>query len=128
MMEIRPIHTEADYQWALTEVEPYFHSEPQIGSPEGDRFDLLVTLIEKYEADHYPIEAPDPIEAIKIRMDDLGMSRRDLCAAAGVSESKLSEVFNRRRGLSLSMIRSFSRILHLPGDVLLQEYPLMEVA
>jgi len=128
-MDIRPIHNDDDLAWALHEVEPYFVSQPQPGSPDGDRFDILSTLIERYEAEHHAVGLPDPIEAVVERMADKGLSRRQLCAATGIAESKLSEVLNRRRGLSLSMIRALGRELGLPAEVLVQEYPLaMEMA
>ena len=77
-MQIRPIRTKAGYQAALAEVSPMFDKEPGPGTPKGDRFDVLVTLIEAYEREHFPIQAPDPIEAIKFRMEQQGLTPRDL--------------------------------------------------
>ena len=77
-MEIRPIHTEADYKAALHEVSAFFDSEPEPGTPDGDRFEVLLVLVESYEAKHYPMDPPDPIEAILFRMEQQGLSRKDL--------------------------------------------------
>ncbi|HET8728729.1 MAG TPA: helix-turn-helix domain-containing protein [Alphaproteobacteria bacterium] len=118
-MEIRPIKTEADYRAALAEVDRLWDAEPD--TPEGDRVDLLVTLIEAYETAHYPIEAPDPIAAIEFMMEQKGMTRRDLEPAIG-SRARVSEILTRKRALTLPMIRNLSRMLHIPADVLVQPY------
>lgn len=128
MMDIRPIRTEADHTWALKEAEKYFMNPPEIGTSDGDRFELLITLIEKYETEHYEIDLPDPIEAIKIRMEDLDIDRKSLCHKTGMTEGRLSEILNKRRGLSISMIRSFSHVLGLSIETLVQSYPLPETA
>lgn len=77
-MEIRPIHTEDDYQCALREVSAYFENEPEPGSPDGDRFEIVLALVETYEAKHFPIDLPDPVEAIKFRMEQSGLTGKDL--------------------------------------------------
>jgi HTH-type transcriptional regulator/antitoxin HigA len=118
-MEIRPIKTKADYRAALKEVERLWEAEP--ATPDGDRVDILVTLIEVYEAKHYPIEAPDPISAIEFMMEQKGLTRRDLEPAIG-SRGRVSEILNRRRPLTLPMVRALSALLHIPVDVLIQPY------
>lgn len=124
-MDIRPIHTQIDHEQALADVERLMAQAPVPGTPEGDHLDILVTLIERYEETHHPIGFPDPIEAIRERMSNLSLSQRELSAATGIAESKLSEALNRRRGLSLSMVRALSRTLKLPADVLVQDYRLV---
>jgi HTH-type transcriptional regulator / antitoxin HigA len=124
-MEIRPIKTEADYRAALKEAEQLWDAEP--GTPEGDYIDVLVTLIEAYEAKHYPIEAPDPIEAILFMLDQKGMTRRDLEPAIG-TRGRVSEVLNRKRPLTLPMVRELSKLLHIPAEVLVQPYDVKSAA
>ncbi len=123
-MNIRPILNEEDLTWALKEIEPYFENDPVPGSPDDQRFDILATLIEAYETKHHPIGLPHPIDAIEIRLIDKPMTRRQLCAATGISESKLSEVLARKRALSLNMIRAIAPVLELPIEVLAQPYEL----
>lgn len=118
-MDIRPIRTKADHRWALKEVERLWDAEP--GTPDGDRVDILVTLIEAYEAKHFPISAPDPIAAIEFMLEQKGLSRRDLEPAIA-SRGRVSEVLNRRRPLTLPMVRSLSRLLDIPADILAQDY------
>ncbi|MFI4988002.1 MAG: type II toxin-antitoxin system HigA family antitoxin [Alphaproteobacteria bacterium] len=118
-MEIRPVRTKADYRAALKEVERLWHAEP--GTPDGDRVDVLVTLVEAYEAEHYPIASPDPIAAVEFMMEQKGLSRRDLEPAIG-SRGRVSEVLNRRRPLTLPMVRALSELLQIPADVLVQRY------
>ena len=116
-MDIKPIKTEQDYQVALAEVERLWDAEP--GSEAGDRLDILVTLIEAYEARHHAIDPPDPIEAILFRMDQQGLSRKDLERFIG-RRGRVSEVLNRKRGLSLPMIRRIHETLGIPTDILIQ--------
>jgi HTH-type transcriptional regulator/antitoxin HigA len=118
-MEIRPIRTKADYRAALKEVDRLWEADP--GTPEGDRVDVLVTLIEAYEAKHHPIPAPDPIAAIEIMMEQKGLTRRDLDPAIG-SRGRVSEVLTRKRPLTLPMVRALSALLDIPTDVLVQPY------
>ena len=120
-MEIRPIKTEDDYRAALDEASNLM--EAAADTLEGDRLDLLATLIERYEARHYPIEAPDPIAAIEFMMEQKGLTRRDLEPAIG-SRGRVSEILTRKRPLTLAMIRELSPLLSLPADVLIQPYEL----
>jgi HTH-type transcriptional regulator / antitoxin HigA len=116
-VEIKPIRTEADYEAALKEVEKLMESQP--GTPEGDRMDVLVTLIEAYEAKHFPIPAPDdPVEVLEYYMESRGMSRSDLVPFLG-SKERVSEVLNRKRGLSLEMIRRLNAGLGIPAELLI---------
>ncbi len=120
-MDIRPIKSEGDYDWALAEVAAYFENEPEPGSPEGDRFDVLAGLIEGYESRNWPIEAPDPVTAITVYMGLRDKKRSDLAALLG-SKSRASEILARRRGLSLDMIYKLSREWHIPADILVAPY------
>lgn len=124
-MEIRPIKTEADYRAALKEVERLWESEP--GTPEGDCVEVLTTLVEAYEARHHPILAPEPIAAILFMMEQKGLTRRDLEPAIG-SRGRVSEILNRRRPLTLPMVRALSALLNLPTDVLVRPYDLRSAA
>ncbi|MBF0463009.1 MAG: transcriptional regulator [Magnetococcales bacterium] len=116
-MNIHPIKTEQDYDTVLAEVERLMDAEPD--TPEGDRLDILTTLIEAYEAKHYAIDIPDPIEAIKFQMEEMGLSRKELEPFIG-SRARVAEVLNRRRHLSLEMIRRLHRGLRIPANVLIQ--------
>jgi HTH-type transcriptional regulator / antitoxin HigA len=118
-MEIHPIKTEVDYQAALKEIELLFNAPSN--TPEYDRLDLLSTLVEAYEKVHYPIEAPDPVEAILYYMDTRGLSRRDLESCLG-SRARVSEVLSRKRSLTLEMIRKLNQELGIPAEVLIQPY------
>src|SRR3954451_24758086 len=100
--EIRPIRTKRDYDGALKEVERLWGSKS--GTPDGDRLDVLATLIDAYESEHYPMDPPDPIEAIKFRMEQQGLTRKDLEPLIG-TRTRVAEVLNRRRSLSIGMIR-----------------------
>lgn len=118
-MKIKPIYTETDYKAALKEVSRLVDKDPEIGSEEGDKLEVLATLVEAYEAEHYPAILPDPIEAIKFRMDQQGLRAVDMVPYFG-SASKVSEVLNRHRGLSVMMIRKLHKGLGLPLEVLVQ--------
>lgn len=124
-MDIRPIRSKADYRAALKEVERLWDAEP--GTAVGDRVEVLVTLIEAYEAKHVPIPAPDPIAAIEFMMDQKGLTRRDLEPAIGRS-GRVSEVLTRKRPLTLPMVRALSALLDIPPAVLVQPYPLRRAA
>jgi len=124
-MDIRPIKTEADYHAALAEIERLFDAAPN--TPAGDRLDVLTTLVEAYEDQHYRIPAPDPVEAIKYYMESRGFSRGDLEPYIG-SRARVSEVLNRKRPLSLDMIRRLHTGLGIPADVLIQPYAVVRVA
>jgi HTH-type transcriptional regulator/antitoxin HigA len=117
-IKVRPIHNEADYEAALAEIDNLMDAIP--GTPDGDRLDVLVTLVEAYEARHWAIEAPDPIEAIRIRMEQKHLRRSDLETMIG-SRGRVSEVLSRKRALTLPMIRRLSKGLDLGADVLIQE-------
>jgi HTH-type transcriptional regulator/antitoxin HigA len=116
---IKPIHTEQDYQRALKRLGKIFDAKPD--TREGDELEILSILIEKYEERKDPIEPPDPIEAIKFRMDQLGYNQRDLVRVIGL-KSRVSEILNRKRKLTLDMIRKINRALHIPTEVLVREY------
>jgi HTH-type transcriptional regulator / antitoxin HigA len=124
-MDIKPIKTEADYEAALQEAEHLFDSGPN--TPEGDRLEILTTLIEAYEEKHYPIPAPDPIEAILYYLESRGLSRSDLEPYIG-SRARVSEVLNRKRPLTIYMIRKVHAGLGIPAEILIQPYPLQESA
>jgi len=118
-MEVKAIKTEQDYNQALKRLEKIFHAE--IDTPEGDEAEVLSILIEKYEDDYYPIGMPDPIEAIKFRMEQMGMKQKDLAEVVGFT-SRVSEILNKKRKLTLGMIRKLNATLHIPTEVLIQDY------
>jgi HTH-type transcriptional regulator/antitoxin HigA len=120
-MEIKPIKTETDYEAALKEIEQLFNVEP--GTAEGDRLEVLVTLVEAYEEEHYPIPAPDPIEAIFYFMESRGLERIDLEPYIG-SRARVSEILNRKRPLTLAMIQRLNTGLGIPAEALIQSYRL----
>ena len=117
-MNIHPIRTKADYKRALREVSAYFDNEPEPGSDDGDRFEILATLVEAYESKHFPIEAPDPIEAIRFRLEQGGLTVKDLVPSIG-QPNRVYEVLNRKRGLTLEMIRNLHRNLGIPAESLI---------
>ena len=117
-MNIHPLRTKADYKRALREVSAYFDNEPEPGSEDGDRFEILATLVEAYESKHFPIEAPDPIEAIRFRMEQGGLTVKDLVPSIG-QPNRVYEVLNRKRGLTLEMIRNLHRNLGIPAESLI---------
>lgn len=116
-MDIKPIRTEQDYETALKEIEKLWGAEP--GSPDGDRLEVLFTLVEAYEDQHYEISPPDPVEAIKYYMESRGLDRRDLEKYIG-SSGRVSEILNRKRPLTLPMIRRLNAELGIPAEVLIQ--------
>ncbi len=118
-MKLRPIKTENDYNQALQRLEKIFDAKP--GTKEGDELEILGILIDNYEKEHFPIELPDPIEAIKFRMEQLDYSQNDLAEVIGL-KSRASEILNKKRKLSLEMIRKLSEKLHIPSEVLIQAY------
>ena len=120
-MDIKPIRTEADYEEMLAKIETLFEAEP--GTPEGDKLEVLVTLVEAYEEKHYKIPPPDPIDAIEYHMERLGLSRRDLEPYIG-NRARVSEILNRKRPLSLRMIRKLEAGLNIPASILIQDYEL----
>jgi len=118
-MNIQPIKTELDYEKALERLELIFDAKK--GTKEGDELEILSILIEKFEKEQYPIEMPDPIEAIKFRMEQLGMKQKDLAEVVGFT-SRVSEILNKKRKLTIEMIRNLSQKLNIPSDVLIQNY------
>lgn len=118
-MDIRPIRTEEDYQATLREVSAFFDEEPEPGSPEGDRFEVLLTLLEAYEAKHFPMDLPDPVEAIQFRMEQGGLTPRDLQPMIG-RLNRVYEVLNRKRPLTLNMIWKLHRGLGIPAESLIR--------
>ncbi len=118
-MKIRAIKTEEDYQKALKRLQEIFHS--QAGTVEGDEAEVISILIEKFEDEHYPIGAPDPIEAIKFRMEQLEMDNNDLAKIIGY-KSRVSEIFNRKRKLTLKMIKNLHNKMNIPYEALLSDY------
>jgi len=118
-MEIRPINTEEDYKAVMREVSAYFENEPVPGTEEGDRFEILLTLVEAYEAKHFPIDLPDPIEAIKFRMEQSGLAAKDLVPMIG-RLNRVYEILNRKRSLTLPMIRKLHSQLGIPAECLIQ--------
>jgi HTH-type transcriptional regulator/antitoxin HigA len=118
-MEIRPIRTEADYKAALKEVSRLMESDPDLGTPDGDRLDILATLVHAYESRHYPIDLPDPIEAIKFRMEQAGLTAKDLEPMIG-RLNRVYEVLNRKRALTLPMIWKLHQGLGIPAESLIK--------
>ena len=119
-MNIHPVRTKADYKTALKEISALMESDPDLGTPRGDRLDILATLVQAYEAKHVPIGAPDPVEAIKFRMDQSGLSVKDLEPIIGKS-NRVYEVLNRKRPLTLAMIRRLHQQLGIPADILIAQ-------
>ena len=124
-MEIKPIKNEVDYQAVLADIERLFEAAPD--TPEGDRLDVLTTLVEAYEEKHYNLPLPSPIEAILYHMESRGLSRRDLEPYIG-SRARVSEVLNRKRPLSMEMIRNLHGGLGIPAEVLIQPYQTLKDA
>lgn len=127
MMDIRPLRTEADYDWALAEIEAYFDEEPEAGSPDADRFDVLARLIESYENEHWPIGKADPIELIRYTMDLKGWGQNDLARIVG-SRSRASELLNRKRPLTLAMIQRLNSEWGIPAEALIAPYSVNDAA
>ena len=120
-MDIKPIKTESDYNTALVEIERLM--EADLNTPDGDKLDVLATLVEAYEEKHYPIGPPDPIEAILHQMESQGLTRGDLEAYLG-SRARVSEILNRKRSMSLQMIRRIQKGLGIPAEILIRPYPI----
>ena len=118
-MKILPIRNEKDYQKALDRLEDIFDSKK--GTEEGDELEILSILIDRYENENFPIGMPDPIEAIKFRMEQMGMNQKDLAEVVGF-KSRVSEILNKKRKLTLNMIRKLNTNLHIPTEVLVQDY------
>ena|SRR5690625_2831072 len=118
-MHLKPIKTENDYLQALNRLEKIFDSKP--GTKEGDELEILGILIENYEDENFPIDFPDPVEAIKFRMEQLNFSQKDLAEVIGL-KSRASEILNKKRKLSLKMIRNLTEKMNIPTEVLIQAY------
>lgn len=115
-MEIRPIKTEDDYNSSIQRIEELWGSKKD--TIEGDELDLLCTIVESYEMNHYPIAPPDPIDAILFRMEQMGMTKTDMAKYLG-SQSRVSEVLSRKRKLTLKMVKSLYKGLKIPAEILL---------
>ena len=118
-MNIKPIKTKKDYEQAMLRLEEIFNAKK--GTPKGDELEILSLLIEKYEDEKFPIDLPDPIEAIKFRMEQSGLTQTDLANIVG-QKSRASEILNRKRKLSLDMIRQLHNKWRIPTEVLVQAY------
>jgi len=118
-MDIKPIHNEADYKAALKAVSPYFENEPKLGSAEGDFFEVMLALIGAYEAKAFPIDLPNPIEAINFRMEQLGMAPKDLQPMIGQT-NRVYEVLTGKRSLTIGMIRKLNASLGIPAECLIK--------
>lgn len=121
-MNLKPIKTEADYRTALKRLEEIF--DAKIDTREGDELEILGLIVDEYENKHYPIEAPDPIEAIKIRMEELQLKQVDLIPEIG-GKSRVSEILNRKRRLTVDMIRKLATRLNLSANLLIKDYQLL---
>ena len=121
MMNIKPIHSEADYQASLARIDALM--DANAGTPEGDELDILATLVQAYEEKHYPIEAPDPVEFIKNIMEFLGLDQAEFGRLLQ-SRPRASEILNRRRQLTLNQIRQITTAWKVPADPLIREYEL----
>jgi len=124
-MEIKPIRSAADHRRALREIEGIFNAAP--GTPDGDRLEVLATLVEVYESAHHQVEPPDPIEAILYHLESRGLTRSALEPSIG-SRARVSEILNRRRHLSIAMIRGLDKTLGIPAEVLIRPYRLRKSA
>lgn len=122
-MELKPIKTEIDYRDALKRLEEIFDAKP--GSSESDELEILGLMVDDYENKHYPIDAPDPIEAIKIRMEEMHLKQVDLIPEIG-GKSRVSEVLNRKRRLTVEMIRKLATRLNLSSNLLIKDYQLIQ--
>lgn len=125
MADVKPIRSEADHEVALADVERLWGAKS--GTPRGDRLDVLATLIDAWESEHHPMDPPDPIEAIKFRMEQQNLTRKDLEGILG-TRTRVAEVLNRRRGLSINMIRRLHKELGIPAEVLIRSSRLKRAA
>ncbi|MDP1961761.1 MAG: transcriptional regulator [Reyranella sp.] len=125
MADVKPIRSEADHEAALAEAERLWGAKS--GTPRRDRLDVLATLIDAWESEHHPMDPPDPIEAIKFRMEQQTLTRKDLEGILG-TRTRVAEVLNRRRGLSINMIRRLHKELGIPADVLIRSSRLKRAA
>ncbi|MGE4535301.1 helix-turn-helix domain-containing protein [Halomonas sp.] len=126
-MNIRPIRTEADYKAVLREVSAYFDNEPEPGTEDSDRFEILLTLVEAYEAKQFPVDLPDPIEAIRFRMDQEGLTAKDLEPAIG-KRNRVYEILNGKRNLTLAMVWRLHEMFGIPAESLIKPPRHTEIA
>ncbi len=126
-MDIHPIRSEDDYRAAMREISAFFDNEPEPDTPEGDRFDILLTLAESFEAKHFPVDLPDPVEAIKFRMEQSGLTPKDLEPMIG-RMNRVYEILNRKRPLTLTMIRKLHAGLGIPAESLIKAVDQVPVA
>ena len=122
-MNLKPIKNEIDYRNALERLEVIF--DAPVDTKEGDEAEILAMMIENYENEHYPIDSPDPIEAIKIRMEEMDLRQKDLVGVIG-GKSRVSEILNRKKKLTVDMIRELERVLHISASVLVNNYKLVK--
>lgn len=123
-MEIKILKTEADYNKALERIDELFDAKPN--TSKGEEFELLSLVLQKYEEEHYAIEPPHPVEAIKFRMEQMGLKQIDIVECFGGNKGRVSDVLNLKRKLNLSYIRELNKKLHIPLDALVSEYELEE--
>lgn len=123
MMDVRAIRTEADYQWALREIEYYFNNQPALGTPEAERFDVLAALLKVYEDEHHPIPEADPVDVLHYAITSMSRSQAELADILG-SRSRASEILHRKRALNLDMIRAISAAWKIPMEALASPYRL----
>nr|WP_100181172.1 MULTISPECIES: XRE family transcriptional regulator [Bradyrhizobium] len=121
-MDVRPLHNEQDYDWAIREVSRYFEAEPLPGTPDGDRFEVLSSLIKEYEDNHFAITHRDPIDVLHFAIESMGRSQAELAALIG--RNRASEILNRVRPLTLDMIRTISKEWNIPIGALTAQYEL----
>ncbi|AHJ69319.1 helix-turn-helix domain-containing protein [Granulibacter bethesdensis] len=119
MMDVRPVENEADYDWALAEIEQYFNNEPAPGTPEAERFSVLAALIDHYETKVWPIESPDAVDALRERMEQAGYTQSDLARLLG-SRSRASEILHRKRGLTIEQAYRLHTEWKIPAETLLR--------
>ena len=122
MMEVRPLHNEQDYDWAIREIARYFEVDPVLGTADGDRFEVLSILIKDYEDKHFATSCGDPVDVLHFAIESMGKSQTDLAALIG--RSRASEILNRIRPLTLGMIRAISKEWKVPAEMLTAQYEL----
>lgn len=122
MMDVKPLHNEQDYDWAIREITRYFEAEPARGTADGDRFEVLSTLIKEYEDKHFVTPHGDPVDVLHFAIESMGRSQAELAALIG--RNRASEILNRIRPLTLEMIRTISKEWNIPIDALTAQYEL----
>jgi HTH-type transcriptional regulator / antitoxin HigA len=124
MMDVRPLHDEQDYDWAIGEVARYFETQPAISTPDSDRFEVLATLIREYEDEHFEMRPSDPVEVLEFAIESMGRSQANLADLIG--RNRASEILNRVRPLTLDMIRTISAEWNIPIELLTPRYELAQ--